>query len=107
MSKHSCIFVYRLLSNLLCAFRKGHGAKNVLFRLTEVFRMALADVKNLGMVLMDLSTAYDCIPHDLLIAKLATYGFGHYSLSLIHSYLSNRKQRVNVGSELSDWLEIK
>ena len=56
------------------------------------------------MVLMDLSKAYDCLPHDLLIAKLAAYGFGHHSLLLIHSYLSNRKQRVKVGSEFSEWL---
>ena len=56
---------------------------------------------------MDLSKAYDCITHDLLIAKLAAYGFDHYSLLLIHSYLSNKKQRVKVGSQFSDSLEIK
>ena len=55
---------------------------------------------------MDLSKAFDCIPHDL-IAKLAAYGFGHYSLLPIHNYLSNRKQRVKVGSEFSEWQEIK
>ena len=59
------------------------------------------------MVLMDLSKAYDCIPHDLLIAKRAGYGFGHYTLLLIHNYLSNRKLRVKVGSEFSEWQEIK
>ena len=59
------------------------------------------------MVLMDLSKAYYCITHDLLIAKLAAYGFDHYSLLLIYSYLSNKKQRIKVGSEFSDWLEIK
>ena len=59
------------------------------------------------MVLMDLSKAYDCLPHDLLIAKLAAYGFGHHSLLLRQSYLSNRKQRVKVGSEFSEWLGIK
>ena len=57
---------------------------------------------------MDLSKAYDCIPHDLLIAKLEAYGFGHHSLLLIHNYLSNRLQGVKVGSEFSDcWKEIK
>ena len=70
-------------------------------------RKALADRKVLGMVLMDLSKAYDCLPRDLLIAKLAAYGFGQCSLLLIHSYLSNRKQRVKVGSEFSEWLGIK
>ena len=59
------------------------------------------------MVLMDLSKAYDCIHHDLLIAKIVAYGFGHYSLLLIHNYLSNRKQRVKVESEFSEWQEIK
>ena len=56
---------------------------------------------------MDLSKAYVCIPHDPLIAKLAAYGLGHYSLLLINNYLSNRKQRVKVGSEFSEWQEIK
>ena len=53
---------------------------------------------------MDLSKVFDCIPHDL-ITKLAAYGFGQYSILLIH--LSNRKQRVKFGSEFSDWLQIK
>ena len=59
------------------------------------------------MVLMDLSNAYDCIPHDLLIAKCEAYGFGQHSLLLIHNYLSNRKQRVKVGSLFTDWQEIR
>ena len=49
------------------------------------------------MVLMDFSKAY-----DLLLAKLTTYGFGTSSLNLLHSYLSNRKQRVKVGTTFSD-----
>ena len=68
---------------------------------------ALADRKVVGMVLMDLSKAYDCLPHHLLIAKLAAYGFGQHSLLSIHSYLSNRRKRVKVGSEFSEWLGIK
>ena len=107
ISKQICLFVYRLLSNLLCTFREGHSAEHALFRRTEMCRKALADGRVVGMVLMDLSKAYDCIPHDLLIAKLKAYGFGHHSLLLIHNYLSNRKQRVKVGSQCSDWQEIK
>ena len=50
-----------------------------------------------GMILMNLSKAFDCVPHDLLIAKLKAYGFSLQGLRLIANYLSDRKQRVKVG----------
>ena len=42
-------------------------------------------------VLMDLSKAFDCLPHSLLIAKLGAYNFSKDSLKLILSYLDGRK----------------
>ena len=57
-------------------------------------------------VLMDLSKAYNCIPHDLLIAKLYAYGLDNSALSLLHSYLSNRKQRVKVNHCFSDRINV-
>ena len=55
---------------------------------------------------MDLSKAYDCLPHDLLIAKLEAYGLGYNSLRFLYSYLSNRSQRVRISSSVSDCLAI-
>ena len=55
---------------------------------------------------MDLSKAYDCIPHDLLIAKLHASGKSMQSLKLLYSYLTNRKQRVKINNSFSDWFEI-
>ena len=60
-----------------------------------------------GILLTDLSKAFDCLLHDLLIAKLEAYGFDYLSLKLIYSYLTYRKQRVRVGSEYSEWKEIE
>ena len=43
-----------------------------------------------GGVLMDLSKAFDCMNHELLLAKLSVYGFKKESIKIIHSYLNNR-----------------
>ena len=59
-----------------------------------------------GTVLMDLSKAFDSLPHDLLVAKLAAYGFQKDSLKLMLSYLSNRFQRTKIGSLFSEWLQL-
>ena len=47
----------------------------------------------------DLSKAFDCIPHDLLIAKLEACGLGEKALSYIFSYLTNRNQCVRINDK--------
>ena len=61
---------------------------------------------NVGTILMDSSKAYDCIPHDLLIAKLETYSLDKISLNVIFDYLNNRKQRTKIGCSFSSWYDI-
>ena len=55
---------------------------------------------------MDLSKAYDCLPHDLLLAKLQGYGFSKESISLFLSYLTSCTQRIKTGSTFSQWTNI-
>ena len=45
-----------------------------------------------GALLTFISKAFDCIPHNIIIAKLEAYGFHVNALKLIHDYLSNRKR---------------
>ena len=56
---------------------------------------AVDKVKVFGALLTDLSKAFDCLPHEFIIAKLNAYGFNLPALKLMHSYLSRRKQRTN------------
>ena len=60
-----------------------------------------------GALLTDLSKAFDCIPHDLIIAKLEAYGFQTDALNLVYDYLSNRKQRVKINETFSCWKNIE
>ena len=60
-----------------------------------------------GALLTDLSKAFDCLSHDLLIAKLNAYGLDMFSLKLMRSYISSRKQRVKVNNSYSSWKDIK
>ena len=55
---------------------------------------------------MNLSKAYDCMPHTLLIAKFKVYGLEDLSIQLVTSYLEGKKQRVRVGNKKSEWADI-
>ena len=59
-----------------------------------------------GALLTGLSKAFDCLNHDLLIAKLNAHGFSLPALRLIHDYLLNRKQRTRINNSYSTWMEI-
>ena len=58
-------------------------------------------------LLTDLSKAFNCLPHDLITAKLHAYGFDKASLRLMHSYLTDRYQRVKINNSYSLWSLIK
>ena len=76
-------FSEKILSSKLCSFRKGHFTQHTFLNLLKNWQKTLGKSGVIGTVLMDLSKAYDCIPHDLLIAKLSAYGFEDSATSLI------------------------
>ena len=80
-----------LNKTLLSAYRARYSSQHVLLRLTEGWRQCLDENKVAEAILMDLSKAVDCLPHDLLIAKLEAYGLEKQSLLLLLSYLQQRK----------------
>ena len=58
-------------------------------------------------VLMDLSKAFDCLPHKILLSKLSAYGLSDEAVLLLKRYLSDRKQRIKLNNIVSSWSEIK
>ena len=92
-----------ILSPLLSAYRKGYSCQHVILRLTELWRNALDNNKYVGTVAMDLSEAFDCMPHGLLLAKLHSYGVSSKACLFLSNNLRNRMQRVKVMDACSDW----
>ena len=88
-------------SNFLSAYRERYSCQFVLLRLIETWRKRLDENNLVGAILMDLSKAFDCLPHDLLIAKLEAYEVTNDAIKRILSYLSQRKQCVKNGGSLS------
>ena len=67
------------------------------------WRKTLDEGDETGAFLTDLSKAFDCIDHNLLIPKLNAYEFAKRSLEFIHSYLTKRKQKTKSDSAFSSW----
>ena len=99
-------FFADILSSFLSAFRKYFGFQHVLTKLIEDCKSALDNGKNVGLLLLDLSKAFDCLPHRLLLCKLHAYGMSRESCNLILSYLRNRLHRVRIGSVKSEWAYV-
>ena len=99
-------FMIEFLSKYLCGFRKGYSIQYCVLAVLEKWKSAVDKGKSFGALLTDLSKAFDCLSHELLLAKLHAYGFSIAALRLIHSYLTNRKQRTKVNLSYSPWDEI-
>ena len=69
----------------------------------ERWKVAIDNIEAFGALLIDMSKAVACQSHDLLIAKLNSYGLSLISLRLLSDYLSNRNQRIKIENVSSKW----
>ena len=98
--------MHEFLSPYLFAYIKERGPQYCLLMMTEMWKKALDEKKVGGAILTDLSKAFDCLSHDLLIAKLEAYGFERTALLFIYDYLKSRIQRTKVNKSYSTWREL-
>jgi retron-type reverse transcriptase len=94
-----------IFNKMLCAYRKKYGCDHVIVKLVDSWKWALDENKIAGTVLMDVS-AFDCIPHGLLVSKLRAYGVSEDACKLLCSYLTGRLQRVKISDSTSSWRNI-
>ena len=76
-------------------FRKGFSPQSCLVAMIEKFKKLLDQGGEYSALPTDLSKVFDCLPHDLIIAKLYAYGFYKASLRLMHSYLTEVSESQN------------
>ena len=94
------------LSTFQCGFQKGFSTQHCLLVMIDKLRKIRDGQRVFAAVLTDLSKAFNCIPHQLLIAKLSAYGFDMKSIAFISAYLKNRKQKTKIWSTFSECLNI-
>lgn len=98
---------YNILSIYQSGFRKGHSTITALLKVTDDIRKAM-DKSNLTILaLLDLSKAFDCVHHELLLNKLRFNGFSTSTIKWFKSYLCDRFIRVFVNDNIfSDWVRV-
>ena len=96
-----------IISENQFGFRKGHSTSNALNYSVEYIESLRAQKKHVLGVFIDLSKAFDTIDHRKLVIKLERYGIRGNASQLISSYLSNRKQYVNVLDTKSNELPVE
>ena len=61
----------------------------------EIYKFCNDKGKLFGVLLIDLSKAFDCLSHKLFIAKIHAHGFHCMSLKLMYNYLKERKKELS------------
>ena len=101
-------FFDNILSKFWCGFRKVlwnstlwfYGTQHWLLLMLEIWKGATDNNKAFRALLTDLSKAFDCFSHDLLIVKLHAFGLDIDSLNILQDYFINCKQITNMDSFL-------
>ena len=82
------------------------GRETALLKLTEDWRACRERRELVAVVAMDLSKAFDTIPHSILLVKLKAYGLSSSARALSAGYLGGRTRRFKVGDSFSGWQKI-
>ena len=87
---------FNLLYKYQYGFRKNHSTEHALTEIVDQIRFSIDNRKMTCGIFVDLSKAFDTVNHHILLGKLEHYGIGGKALELLKSYLSERKQYVQI-----------
>lgn len=90
-----------ILPQIQSGFRTGHSSTTALLHITDDIFQAVDKSECTALIMLDFSKAFDTVRHDTLLAILKSSGVCIDSLQLFRSYLTDRKQSVKLGDNLS------
>lgn len=107
---HKQLSMFLNHNNLLCpyqsGFRPGHSTVGALTKISDDIRLAINKQQLTALVLLDFSSAFNSIDHDILIAVLSSLNVSFSAIAWFRSYLSGRSQRVRLDDSYSDFCNI-
>ena len=106
---YNCLYKYLKENNILYekqfGFQSGYSTSNAIVQFVDkIFDSFEKEQFTLG-VFIDLSEAFDTVDHSLLLKKLKLYGITDKNLTWFESYLSNRKQYIEIGENSKTYLK--
>ena len=100
---NKCQFFLYFFFMYQCGFSKSFTAQHCLVAMLGKWKSCNDKWKSFAALMTDLSKAFDCISHELIITKVHAYGFDQQAFELVKRYLSERKQRTRLGVYYSSW----
>ena len=88
------------------AYRKHKSTQSAWVELDTKIRKATDQGKYVGLILVDMSAAFNLVSKAVIIPKLKEMGVGPFAIKLLESYLTGRKSRVKIKGKLSSWIEV-
>ena len=97
---HKQLIIYiekqKILFQFQFGFSKGHSTAEAITEITNTVRKAIDNHLSTCGVFLDFSKAFDIVNHKILLGKLDAFGIRGIPLNWFQSYLSNRKQYVEL-----------
>ena len=97
----------KLLDDHQSAYKKYHGTETALLKVQNDILQAFDNHQGVILVLLDLSSAFDTIDHDIMISRLRSLGIKGQALQWITSYLQFRTQSVSINGQSSDLTPLR
>ena len=98
---------FSLLDENQFGFRKKHKTVDALACVIQQIRQAMDQKQSSCCIFLDLTKAFETLDHDILLSKLESFGFRGRVLTLLKSYLNNRKQVLQLDSYRSSCQSVK